>query len=189
MFCLTESLPALPDITATIEPVALSRFQMDALIDRPQLAHDPRLTRVVSRITSLRGAHVTWAHDVPLSQLIGSSCHSIPFFRRSMVAPLAILKLQADRWIPKVVIRVVDELDLDTDELVAFHAACRAVGIHFMCLTSRHLGDGYLDGKDFKRAFNGAFFSQDHRTIFCPTLRALGVTTWPAPESRMAYAR
>jgi hypothetical protein len=140
----------------------------------------PTLRRTLSRIEQLRHNSVTWAIGLSLGDLMTWSAKAAQGSTPSLSAPLTFFKPEGLLWIPKVIIRTSSEFQIDPEELRAYHTTCRHASIEFLSIMDEHIDHGYLDRKDFKRAFNGAFFCDRRRntTIFCPTLRDWGFHAW-----------
>ncbi len=175
---------SLPDAKPIDRPLAFTAAQMHGLsaIGKSQ-AHDhsAALQRIIDRAEELRGGAVTWVTGLPLGDLVTWTVRNARGSAPLLRAPVTFFKPERMMWIPKVVIRVCPEYEIRPDEIAACHATCRRGSIEFLCITQAHIEAGYLDRKDFKRAFNGAFFCdpRHNSTIFCPTLRDWGFHTWP----------
>ena len=169
-------LPAIPEMNL---PREFSQSQINALIQFSRRREpSSRILQVLDRIRALRGSSITWGLNLAVSDLV-SRAASLTKSYPALIAPLTLFKIHRGFWVPKVMIQAIEDFEIESGELLAYHAACHSAGIEFMCI-ARPL-DAYLHSNDFKRAFNGAFFC-DHlknSTVFCPTLRQAGLYTWP----------
>ncbi len=142
----------------------------------------PRMQHILHHIIQLRGARVSWVFDLPLPRLLERPAQTVRLPRRALIAPLTIFKIEGGLWIPKSIILSCEDLDLDLPGYIALSAACRGSSIETICITDHQIACGYLEGSNFKRAFNGAFFcdAETNCTVFCPTLRNYRLFEWPA---------
>jgi len=131
------------------------------------------LQRIVRQIVHLRGGNVSWAFDVPLTELAPDKASISAYCGKPLVTPLVIFKVAGDLWLPKIIIQHLEDRAVDRAMVHAFHAAYRQAGLVLMCITESHLASGYLEGRDFKLAFKGAFFCDGSNpdALFCPLLR------------------
>jgi len=178
MVTTIDTLNELPAIPETYPPREFSQPQINSLVQFSR-RREPgsRILRVLDRIRDLRGTHITWGFNLALSDLVPRPA-CIAKSHPQLVAPLTLFKIHHHSWVPKVIIQVMEDVDVDARELLAYHTTCRSAGIEFMCIT-RPLEE-YLPSNDFKRAFNGAFFCEQLRnhTIFCPALRSARHFAW-----------
>jgi len=174
---------SLPDARPMDRPVALTAMQLHRLATsgRERTARDGTpLHHILERVRDLRGGAITWAFGLSLHDLVTWTVRTAKGSTPHLTAPLAFFKPERGMWIPKVVIRVCSEYEVHREEIAAYHMTCRRGSMEFLNITLEHIEEGYLDRKDFKRAFNGAFFCdrQHNTTIFCPTLRDWGYHSW-----------
>lgn len=174
----------LPDVRPMDRPMAFTAMQLQGLVSsgrsRRPAGAEP-LEQIIERVRELRGSAVTWAWGLSLHDLVTWSVRNAPGSAPNLPAPLSFFKLERTVWIPKIVINVCPEVEVQPEKLAAWHRTCRRGSIEFLNITCEHIDAGYLDGKDFKRAFNGAFFCdrRQNTTIFCPTIRDWGFHSWP----------
>ena len=173
----------LPDVKPLERPMAFTGAQLQRLKSWSS-AHarecSPMLQRLLCRVVELREDSVTWAMGLSLGDLITWSVKVARGTVASLAAPVTFFKPEGHLWIPKIIVRVCPEFQVDTAELSAYHSTCRRGSIEFMSVTDEQIEGGYLERKEFKRAFNGAFFCDrlKNTTIFCPTLRDWGFYSW-----------
>jgi hypothetical protein len=183
----------LPAVKPMEKPMAFTAAQLQRMIAWGNAhARDgcPSMQRILERVEDLRGSSITWALGLTLGDLVTWSVKVARGSVASLSAPITFFKPEGFLWIPKVIVRVFRDFEIDPADLTAYHTTCRRASIEFMAITQEQIEDGYLDRKDFKRAFNGAFFCDRLRntSIFCPTLRDWGFHSWteagePIPAS------
>src|SRR6476659_9020446 len=108
---------------------SFTSYQMQQLVSEGRAgarSNSPELRRIAGQVVHLRGGNVSWAFDVPLSELMTASPRVPTYCGSPLIAPLAIFKVKGDLWMPKLIIQYLDDADVDRQYVHAFHAATRA---------------------------------------------------------------